>query len=219
MCTIPPRPFRLQMIARLYSPLFSTGSALENMKTRPTDIRAASRRHCGRACARSAVSSARSTRCWRKIATARNPKSLVSARRGISRCQKSSFNPHRALYRARAKPDRSKSQIAPAFDGVAALRRVRAADGAGNACFKGNAYGLAPVQNRRHPGAPPRPLRAGSLEAKSKRSRKKRTSRISKSVAATPFSTVVIDAGHGGFDRGGIRQNLIPKRTWPSMSR
>ena len=51
-----------------------------------------------------------------------------------------------------------------------------------------------------------------SLEAKSKHSRKKRTSKISKSVAATPFSTVVIDAGHGGFDRGGIRQNLIPEK-------
>jgi N-acetylmuramoyl-L-alanine amidase len=37
-------------------------------------------------------------------------------------------------------------------------------------------------------------------------------SNISKSVSATPFSTVVIDAGHGGFDRGGIRQNLVPEK-------
>jgi N-acetylmuramoyl-L-alanine amidase len=26
------------------------------------------------------------------------------------------------------------------------------------------------------------------------------------------FSTVVIDAGHGGFDRGGIRSNIIPEK-------
>ena len=31
------------------------------------------------------------------------------------------------------------------------------------------------------------------------------------SVAAS-FSTVVIDAGHGGFDRGGIRSNIIPEK-------
>ena len=31
------------------------------------------------------------------------------------------------------------------------------------------------------------------------------------SVAAS-FSTVVIDAGHGGFDRGGIRANIIPEK-------
>lgn len=30
--------------------------------------------------------------------------------------------------------------------------------------------------------------------------------------AARPFSTVVIDAGHGGTDAGGIRQNLIPEK-------
>ena len=50
------------------------------------------------------------------------------------------------------------------------------------------------------------------LHAKSKRSREKRTTRVSKFVSATPFSTVVIDAGHGGFDRGGIRQNIIPEK-------
>lgn len=43
-------------------------------------------------------------------------------------------------------------------------------------------------------------------------SHKKQRSQIVKSVAATPFSTVVIDAGHGGFDRGGIRQNIIPEK-------
>jgi N-acetylmuramoyl-L-alanine amidase len=31
-------------------------------------------------------------------------------------------------------------------------------------------------------------------------------------LAARPFSTVVIDAGHGGSDAGGIRQNLIPEK-------
>lgn len=35
---------------------------------------------------------------------------------------------------------------------------------------------------------------------------------VRKSAPATPFSTVVIDAGHGGFDRGGIRQNLLPEK-------
>jgi N-acetylmuramoyl-L-alanine amidase len=50
------------------------------------------------------------------------------------------------------------------------------------------------------------------LHAKSKHSRKKRTGTLSKSVPARFFSTVVIDAGHGGFDRGGIRQNLIPEK-------
>jgi len=34
----------------------------------------------------------------------------------------------------------------------------------------------------------------------------------SSSWAARPFSTVVIDAGHGGSDAGGIRQNLIPEK-------
>jgi N-acetylmuramoyl-L-alanine amidase len=29
---------------------------------------------------------------------------------------------------------------------------------------------------------------------------------------AVSFSTVVIDAGHGGFDRGGIRSNIIPEK-------
>ena len=35
------------------------------------------------------------------------------------------------------------------------------------------------------------------------------TCRIS---AAASFSTVVIDPGHGGFDRGGIRSNIIPEK-------
>jgi len=29
---------------------------------------------------------------------------------------------------------------------------------------------------------------------------------------SAPFSTVVIDAGHGGHDRGGIRSNIIPEK-------
>ena len=31
-------------------------------------------------------------------------------------------------------------------------------------------------------------------------------------AAAASFSTVVIDAGHGGFDRGGIPSNIIPEK-------
>lgn len=33
-----------------------------------------------------------------------------------------------------------------------------------------------------------------------------------KSAPIAPFSTVVIDAGHGGMDPGGIRQNIIPEK-------
>jgi N-acetylmuramoyl-L-alanine amidase len=32
------------------------------------------------------------------------------------------------------------------------------------------------------------------------------------SVPAASFSTVVIDAGHGGFDRGGIPSNIIAEK-------
>ncbi|HEY5812346.1 MAG TPA: N-acetylmuramoyl-L-alanine amidase, partial [Terrimicrobiaceae bacterium] len=32
------------------------------------------------------------------------------------------------------------------------------------------------------------------------------------SLFAASFSTVVIDAGHGGFDRGGIPSNIIPEK-------
>lgn len=53
-----------------------------------------------------------------------------------------------------------------------------------------------------------------SAEAKPKRSRSKKSrshaSRIS--VPSGPFSAVVIDAGHGGFDLGGIRQNIIQEK-------
>ncbi|MFL6569217.1 MAG: N-acetylmuramoyl-L-alanine amidase [Chthoniobacterales bacterium] len=35
---------------------------------------------------------------------------------------------------------------------------------------------------------------------------------IHKNAPVVPFSTVVIDAGHGGFDPGGIRQNIIPEK-------
>jgi N-acetylmuramoyl-L-alanine amidase len=31
-------------------------------------------------------------------------------------------------------------------------------------------------------------------------------------AVARPFSTVVVDAGHGGHDRGGIRTNIIPEK-------
>jgi N-acetylmuramoyl-L-alanine amidase len=32
------------------------------------------------------------------------------------------------------------------------------------------------------------------------------------SSQAAPFSTVVVDAGHGGHDRGGIPSNLLPEK-------
>jgi N-acetylmuramoyl-L-alanine amidase len=35
---------------------------------------------------------------------------------------------------------------------------------------------------------------------------------IAEPAAAAAFSTVVIDAGHGGFDRGGIPSNIIPEK-------
>jgi N-acetylmuramoyl-L-alanine amidase len=35
---------------------------------------------------------------------------------------------------------------------------------------------------------------------------------ITEPAAAASFSTVVIDAGHGGFDRGGIPSNIIPEK-------
>ena len=47
-------------------------------------------------------------------------------------------------------------------------------------------------------------------EAKTKRSRSARG--VQKSIPLAPFTTVVIDAGHGGADPGGIRQNLIPEK-------
>ncbi len=58
-------------------------------------------------------------------------------------------------------------------------------------------------------------LAPSELSAKVKWSKKRPTIRslsVRKSVPATPFSTVVIDAGHGGFDLGGIRQNIIPEK-------
>jgi N-acetylmuramoyl-L-alanine amidase len=52
---------------------------------------------------------------------------------------------------------------------------------------------------------------ARSRHAKAKRTHKRtRVVRaIYKSVPIAPFSTVVIDAGHGGHDAGGIRRNII----------
>lgn len=35
---------------------------------------------------------------------------------------------------------------------------------------------------------------------------------VNKAVCNSVFSTVVIDAGHGGFDAGGIRQNIIQEK-------
>jgi N-acetylmuramoyl-L-alanine amidase len=54
-------------------------------------------------------------------------------------------------------------------------------------------------------------------QAKTKDSSAHKTSKGSsaravKSVPAIPFSTVVIDAGHGGYDRGGIPQNIIQEK-------
>jgi N-acetylmuramoyl-L-alanine amidase len=56
--------------------------------------------------------------------------------------------------------------------------------------------------------AAPSNANARSHRAKPERSR----SVIHKSVSLAPFSTVVIDAGHGGSDPGGIRQNIIPEK-------
>ena len=57
-----------------------------------------------------------------------------------------------------------------------------------------------------------------SAEAKTKHpSRKPKPKKavpavVNKTVRASVFSTVVIDAGHGGHDFGGIPQNLIPEK-------
>ena len=57
-----------------------------------------------------------------------------------------------------------------------------------------------------------------SAEAKTKHpSRKPKPKKavpavVNKTVRASVFSTVVIDAGHGGHDLGGIPQNLIPEK-------
>ncbi|MDQ6861787.1 MAG: N-acetylmuramoyl-L-alanine amidase, partial [Verrucomicrobiota bacterium] len=42
--------------------------------------------------------------------------------------------------------------------------------------------------------------------------RSHRAAAIHKAAPVVPFSTVVIDAGHGGMDAGGIRQNIIPEK-------
>ena len=56
------------------------------------------------------------------------------------------------------------------------------------------------------------PPDASAKPRRNKSKRSKAVRRVLKSAPATPFSTVVIDAGHGGFDRGGIRQNLLPEK-------
>jgi N-acetylmuramoyl-L-alanine amidase len=49
--------------------------------------------------------------------------------------------------------------------------------------------------------------------AKQRRNKHRPAARaIHKNAPVVPFSTVVIDAGHGGFDPGGIRQNIIPEK-------
>ncbi len=60
-------------------------------------------------------------------------------------------------------------------------------------------------------------LSAFSAEAKTKHPRRKAKSKkavptVKKTVNTSVFSTVVIDAGHGGHDFGGIPQNIIPEK-------
>ena len=64
-------------------------------------------------------------------------------------------------------------------------------------------------------------LSAFSAEAKTKHPHKKHHKKpvakktvapVRKSVRSSPFSAVVIDAGHGGHDPGGIPQNIIPEK-------
>ncbi len=49
-------------------------------------------------------------------------------------------------------------------------------------------------------------------DARARRHAGKKHRLPAKSVSANQFSTVIIDAGHGGGDFGGIRQNLIPEK-------
>ena len=51
-----------------------------------------------------------------------------------------------------------------------------------------------------------------SKHSKSASSTKRSTSRSSPLSADAPFSTVVLDPGHGGHDPGGIPSNLIPEK-------
>lgn len=56
------------------------------------------------------------------------------------------------------------------------------------------------------------PADASARSRRNNGKRSKSTRSVLKFAPATPFSTVVIDAGHGGFDPGGIRQNIIPEK-------
>ncbi len=56
----------------------------------------------------------------------------------------------------------------------------------------------------------PAELSAQPKPLPSKRNRSTRL--VHKSAPARPFSTVVIDAGHGGVDQGGIRQNIVSEK-------
>lgn len=56
------------------------------------------------------------------------------------------------------------------------------------------------------------PVDAHAKRGKSKGKRHRAGRMIYKSAPVVPFSTVVIDAGHGGGDSGGIRQNLVAEK-------
>lgn len=55
-------------------------------------------------------------------------------------------------------------------------------------------------------------LTPSDISARTKGRRLRGSRAIWKSAPVAPFSTVVIDAGHGGTDLGGIRQNIIPEK-------
>lgn len=56
------------------------------------------------------------------------------------------------------------------------------------------------------------PTKANAKQHHHRKSRRSKTTAIHKSAPVVPFSTVVIDAGHGGADPGGIPSNLIPEK-------
>ena len=51
-----------------------------------------------------------------------------------------------------------------------------------------------------------------SKNARSKQQPKKEVCTVKKNLSIATFSAVVIDAGHGGHDLGGIPQNIIPEK-------
>src|SRR5713101_6541951 len=52
-----------------------------------------------------------------------------------------------------------------------------------------------------------------SLSAREKHAPAAQQRTVTVSEANRPSTTVVIDAGHGGFDRGGIRRQLVQEKT------